>query len=144
MSQDNYRHSHTSKNDLGNSTPVRLFFASALGWLMLSSVLGLILSIKLYRPTFMSGCEWFHDGRIEILQHNIFTYGWITNAIFGLNLWIMSALARFEFKDSWLAVGVDGQGGYSLLHSDSVEFFLVISMPTHFEKCPRILLQHSF
>ena len=104
MSQDNYRQSHSSKSDTGSSLPVRLFFASALGWLIISSVLGLIVSLKLQQPSFMSGCEWFTYGRLEILQRNAFTYGWIANAIFGVNLWIMSALARFQFKDTWLAV----------------------------------------
>ena len=104
MSQDYNRQSHSSKSDTGSTTPVRLFFASALGWLMISSVLGLIVSLKLQLPSFMAGCEWFTYGRLKVLQDNAFTYGWIANAIFGVNLWIMSALARFEFKDSWLAV----------------------------------------
>lgn len=104
MSQDHHRHSHSSRSDTGNSTPIRLFFASALGWLIISSVLGLIVSLKLQIPSFMSGCEWFTYGRLEIIQRNAFTYGWIANAFFGVNLWIMSALARFEFKESWLAV----------------------------------------
>ena len=103
MSQDHHRHSHSSRSDTGSTTPIRLFFASALGWLIISSVLGLIVSLKLQLPSFMAGCEWFTYGRLEILQRNAFTYGWIANAIFGVNLWIMSALARFEFKDSWLA-----------------------------------------
>ena len=105
MSQDYHRQAHSSPSDTGSALPVRLFFASALGWLMISSVLGLIVSLKLQTPTFMAGCEWFTYGRLEVLQRNAFTYGWIANAIFGVNLWIMSALARFEFKDSWLAVG---------------------------------------
>ena len=105
MSQDYHRQAHSSPSDTGSTLPVRLFFASALGWLMISSVLGLIVSLKLQTPTFMAGCEWFTYGRLEVLQRNAFTYGWIANAIFGVNLWIMSALARFEFKDSWLAVG---------------------------------------
>ena len=103
MSQDHHRHSHSSRSDTGSTTPIRLFFASALGWLIISSVLGLIVSLKLQLPSFMAGCEWFTYGRLEILQRNAFTYGWIANAIFGVNLWIMSALARFEFKDSGLA-----------------------------------------
>lgn len=105
MSQDYHRQAHSSPSDTGSTLPVRLFFASALGWLIISSVLGLIVSLKLQTPTFMAGCEWFTYGRLEVLQRNAFTYGWIANAIFGVNLWIMSALARFEFKDSWLAVG---------------------------------------
>jgi len=104
MSQDYHRQSHSSRSDTGSTLPVRLFFASALGWLIISSVLGLIVSLKLQVPSFMAGCEWFTYGRLEVLQRNAFTYGWIANAIFGVNLWIMSALARFEFKDSWLAV----------------------------------------
>jgi len=48
MSQDHHRHSHSSNNDAGNATPIRLFLASALGWLMISSILGLIVSLKLH------------------------------------------------------------------------------------------------
>ena len=104
MSQDNYRQSHSSKSDTGSTLPVRLFFVSALGWLIISSILGLIVSLKLQQPSLMSGCEWFTYGRLKVIQSNAFTYGWIANAFFGINLWIMSALARFQFKDSWLAV----------------------------------------
>lgn len=104
MRQEYNRPSSLSRIDAGISTPVRLFITSALGWLLISSVLALVVNLKLQLPSFLSECEWFTYGRLEVLQRNTFTYGWLANAFFGINLWIMSSLARFEFKSGWLAV----------------------------------------
>ena len=96
--------SSVSRIDASVSLPVRLFIISSILWLLVASVLSLIVALKLQVPSFLSDCAWFTYGRLEVLQGNAFIYGWASNALFALNLWIMSSLARFELKSSWLPV----------------------------------------
>ena len=104
MSQSYSSRGSVSRIDDSISVPVRLFIFSSLIWLLVASVLGVIVAAKLQVPSFMGECPWFTYGRIETLQRNAFIYGWASNALFALNLWIMSSLARFELKSSWLPV----------------------------------------
>jgi len=104
MSQDSYRPSfNLSRVDASVAQPVRLFFASAFLWLILASVLSVITAIQLKDVSFLGGCSLTTYGRLKALEGNLFAYGWVTNALFGLNLWLMSSLTRFEFKNAWLA-----------------------------------------
>lgn len=92
-----------SRVDASVSSPVKFFFASALAWLLVSSVLAVITAVKLHLPGFLNGCEHLTFGRLDAIQRNVFFYGWASNALIGLNLWLLSSLARFEFRNGWMA-----------------------------------------
>ena len=92
-----------SRVDASVSSPVKFFFASALVWLLVSSVLAVITAVKLHLPGFLNGCEHLTFGRLDAIQRNVFFYGWASNALIGLNLWLLSSLARFEFRNGWMA-----------------------------------------
>lgn len=92
-----------SRVDASISSPVKFFFASALIWLLVSSVLAVITAVKLHLPGFLNGCEHLTFGRLDAIQRNVFFYGWASNALIGLNLWVLSSLARFEFRNGWIA-----------------------------------------
>jgi cytochrome c oxidase cbb3-type subunit 1 len=104
MSQDSYRPSfNLSRVDASVAQPVRLFFASAFLWLVLASMIAVITAIQLKDVSFLGGCSLTTYGRLKGLESNLFTYGWLTNALFAINLWLMSSLTRFELKNAWLA-----------------------------------------
>jgi cytochrome c oxidase cbb3-type subunit 1 len=92
-----------SRVDASVSSPVKFFFASALVWLLVSSVLAVITAVKLHLPGFLNGCEHLTFGRLDAIQRNVFFYGWASNALIGLNLWLLASLARFEFRNGWIA-----------------------------------------
>jgi cytochrome c oxidase cbb3-type subunit 1 len=92
-----------SRVDASVASPVKFFFASALLWLLVSSVLAVITAVKLHLPGFLNGCEHMTFGRLDAVQRNVFFYGWASNALIGLNLWLLSALGRFEFRNGWIA-----------------------------------------
>lgn len=92
-----------SRVDASVSSPVKFFFASALVWLLVSSVLAVVTAVKLHLPGFLNGCELLTYGRVDSIQRNVFFYGWASNALIGLNLWVLSSLARFEFRNGWIA-----------------------------------------
>jgi len=92
-----------SRVDASVSSPVKFFFASALVWLLVSSVLAVVTAVKLHLPGFLNGCEYLTFGRLDAIQRNVFFYGWASNALLGLNLWLLASLTRFEFRNGWLA-----------------------------------------
>jgi cytochrome c oxidase cbb3-type subunit 1 len=84
--------------------PFLLFFVSAVVWLLAASVLGVIGAFDLASSVgVLRDCAWFTPGRIATAQQDLFVYGWGFNAFFALNLWLLSQLGRFEFRNGWLA-----------------------------------------
>jgi cytochrome c oxidase cbb3-type subunit 1 len=84
--------------------PFLLFFVSAVVWLLAASVLGVIGALDLASSVgVLRDCAWFTPGRIATAQQDLFVYGWGFNAFFALNLWLLSQLGRFEFRNGWLA-----------------------------------------
>jgi cytochrome c oxidase cbb3-type subunit I len=82
--------------------PFLLCFGSAILWLLLASVLGLIASLKLHLPSFLNS-ECLTFGHVVAAQKNAFIYGWACNALFAVNLWLLAQLGRFELRNGWLA-----------------------------------------
>ena len=84
--------------------PFLLFFVSAVVWLLAASVLGVIAALGLGSSVgVLRDCAWFTPGRLAAAQQDLFVYGWGFNAFFALNLWLLSQLGRFEFRNGWLA-----------------------------------------
>lgn len=84
--------------------PFLLFFVSAVIWLLAASVLGVIAALGLGSSVgVLRDCAWFTPGRVAAAQQDLFVYGWGFNAFFALNLWLLSQLGRFEFRNGWLA-----------------------------------------
>ena len=84
--------------------PFLLFFISAVVWLLASSVLGLFSALdRQLLHGLGQGCEILTYGHVVAAQKNLFIYGWLFNAFFGLNLWLLAQLGRFEFQNAWIA-----------------------------------------
>ncbi len=85
--------------------PFLLFFVSAVIWLLAASVLGVIAALQ--QGSLVAGpfrdCEILTYGHVAAAQRNLFIYGWGFNAFFALNLWLLSQLGRFEFRNGWIA-----------------------------------------
>lgn len=80
--------------DASLRTPLTALIGSALVWLLVASVLGLIAAWQLHTPAFLDSCEYMTYGRIQPAQTNAFLYGWGFNAAFAVALWIMARLSR--------------------------------------------------
>ena len=107
MSQDYPNRPSFNRPPRGESAlrgPFVFFLVSALVWLLVASALSFITAFKLHTPSFLN-CEIFTYGRLAAIQKNLFVYGWATNALLGLNLWLLSQLTRFEFRNGWMAIG---------------------------------------
>lgn len=84
--------------DTSTRFPVLLFYASALFWLFLASLISLITSIKLHYPAFLSSWAALNYGRLVPLQNDLMFYGWASLAGVGTGIWIMARLCRVEVR----------------------------------------------
>ncbi|MDR4124696.1 cbb3-type cytochrome c oxidase subunit I [Yanghanlia caeni] len=71
-----------------------VFLACAIIWLVLASVFGLISSIKLHYPEFLTQHEWLTFGRTRTLHLNMVAYGWCPMAAFGIAIWMLPRLLK--------------------------------------------------
>lgn len=117
--------------DASLRTPIVALVGSALVWLLIASVLGIVSAWKLHTPGFLDACEFVTFGRIQPAQSNAFIYGWGCNVAFAVGLWIMARLSRGVLPGSgvlligtvfWNAGVTLGIGGIILGFSTSIEW----------------------
>lgn len=116
--------------------PFLLFFVSAVVWLLAASLLALVASLglgSLAGP--FRDCEFLTYGRVVAAERNLFVYGWAFNAFFAVNLWLLSQLGRFEFRNGWLATlggvvwNVALTYGVARLFAGELNGFALLEMP---------------
>ncbi len=76
--------------------PVMFFLMSGSAWLAISMLLGLISSVKIHNPDFMSDCATMSLGRVYAAHVNTLVYGWGMQAAFAMILWLMARLSGKE------------------------------------------------
>ena len=125
--------------DASLRTPLVVLIGSALVWLLIASVLGLLSAWKLHTPAFLSGCEYITYGRIQPAQTSAFIYGWGFNAAFAVSLWLMARLSRGALPGCgvllvgalfWNAGVTLGLGGIILGFSTSIEWLEIPGFAT--------------
>ncbi len=70
------------------------FLSCAVIWLLLASTFGLISSIKLHNPEFLTEYAWLTFGRTRTLHLNMVAYGWCPMAAFGIAMWVLPRLLK--------------------------------------------------
>ena len=80
--------------DASTRVPVLMFYASAIGWLLIGTLLGGFVSFKLHAPDWLSGVSFLTWGRVSPAHLNIMIYGWASMAGMGTAIWIMARLCR--------------------------------------------------
>ncbi len=84
--------------DTAAAGPVLLFFTSAIVWLLISTLLGFITSMKLHSPAFLADSAWLTYGRVAPAYNLTLTYGWASLAGMGVSIWLMSRLCRVAIR----------------------------------------------
>lgn len=82
--------------------PILLFLLSSVGWLLLGSVLGLVVSLKFHHPTLLGTQDLLTFGKLRALHLNIITYGWLSFAGLGLCLWLVPRIAKVPLRNPGL------------------------------------------
>ncbi len=90
--------------DASTRLPVILFYSSAIFWLLVGTVFGLLAAIKMNIPTFLDQWGWLTFGRIRPAHLNAVAYGWASPAAIGTGLWLMARLCRTPLKHAKLLI----------------------------------------
>lgn len=92
--------------DASLKLPVLTLFGSALFWLMIATVLGVVSSLKLIWPDLLSGCAWMTYGRVWPAYTSTLLYGWAIPAGMGVSLWMAARLCRVAVtRQGWIVIG---------------------------------------
>jgi cytochrome c oxidase cbb3-type subunit 1 len=120
-----------SEIDRSTRLPVLIFFASAIFWLLVGSLLGLLSAIKMNFPEFLGDPSWLTFGRIRPAHVNLVAYGWSSAAAIGVGLWLMARLCRVPLMHQTLVISAGilwnlgllvGTAGILLGDSRSIEY----------------------
>jgi len=83
--------------------PVLTLFKGAAFWLIISSIFGLIASLKFHSPKMLSGSAMFSYGRAYAVWADALVYGFCIPTALAAGLWILCRLGRVSLKFPVLA-----------------------------------------
>src|SRR5215831_13882892 len=90
--------------DASTRVPVLMFYASAMVWLLIGTLLGGLVSFKTIAPDFLADISFLTWGRLTPVLANIIIYGWASMAAMGTATWLMARLCRTTLKHPLLIV----------------------------------------
>ncbi|HEY4611527.1 MAG TPA: cbb3-type cytochrome c oxidase subunit I [Bacteroidota bacterium] len=82
-------------------TPAVLYFSSAIFWLLVGSVAGMVASLKFNLPDWLGESAALTFGRVRPVHLNTVTYGWISLAGAGMIVWLTARLCRAPLQFAW-------------------------------------------
>jgi cytochrome c oxidase cbb3-type subunit 1 len=90
--------------DASTRVPVLMFYASAIAWLLIGTLLADFISFKLLLPDWLSDVSFLTWGRLSPVQMDIMIYGWGSMAAMGTAVWLMARLCRTTLRHPLLIV----------------------------------------
>lgn len=84
--------------DRSTRRPVTAFLYSAIFWLVVGSVFGLVTSLKFHWPDLMSGQAWVTFGRLRPLHLDTVAYGWLSMAGVAVAIWLLPRLLKTPLR----------------------------------------------
>src|SRR5436305_799295 len=90
--------------DASTRVPVLMFYASAVVWLLLGTLLAGFVSFKLHSPDLLSNVSVLTWGRIRPAHLNVMLYGWASMVGMGTAIWLMARLCRTTLRHPLLLV----------------------------------------
>jgi len=90
--------------DASTRLPVLFFYASAIIWLLLGTLLAGLVSWKLHAPDLLANWSWLTWGRLRPVHMNVMVYGWASMAGIGTSIWLMARLCRTTLRHPLLLI----------------------------------------
>src|SRR6202045_1682087 len=90
--------------DASTRVPVLMFYASAMVWLLLGTLLAVIVSFTTHSPDGLSDVSFLTWGRLRPVQMNVMIYGWASMVGMGTAIWLMAGLCRTTLRHPLLLV----------------------------------------
>jgi len=84
--------------DASTRVPVLMFYASAMVWLIIGTLLAGFVSFKLHSPDWLSDVSFLTWGRLRPVHMNVMIYGWASMAAMGTAIWLMARLCRTTLR----------------------------------------------
>jgi cytochrome c oxidase cbb3-type subunit 1 len=90
--------------DASTRVPVLMFYASAMVWLLIGTLLAGFVSFKLHSPDWFSNVSFLTWGRLRPVEMNVMIYGWASMVGMGTAIWLMARLCRTTLRHPLLLV----------------------------------------
>ncbi|MGI8433109.1 MAG: cbb3-type cytochrome c oxidase subunit I [Chthoniobacterales bacterium] len=90
--------------DASTRLPVMFFYASAIAWLILSTLLALVTAFKLHAPDTLADYAFLTWGRLSPAQFDMLIYGWGSMVGMGTAIWLMARLCRTTLRHPLLLI----------------------------------------
>jgi cytochrome c oxidase cbb3-type subunit I len=90
--------------DASTRVPVLMFYASAMVWLLIGTLLAGFITLKLHAPDWLSNVSYLTWGRLRPVQMNVMIYGWASMVGMGTATWLMARLCRTTLRHPLLLV----------------------------------------
>lgn len=90
--------------DRSSAFPAFVLIACAAVWLLIASAAGLVSSLKLHMPDFLTESAWLTFGRLRTIHLNAVAYGWAPMGLLGLATWMLPRLLRTPLVGGRLAI----------------------------------------
>jgi len=90
--------------DASTRVPVLMFYASAMVWLLIGTLLAGFVSFKLHSPDWLSDVSFLTWGRLRPVHMNVMVYGWASMVGMGTAVWLMARLCRTTLRHPLLLV----------------------------------------
>ncbi|MDP2309855.1 MAG: cbb3-type cytochrome c oxidase subunit I [Pseudomonadota bacterium] len=97
---------HRAVADRSSKWPVLAFLVSAVVWLNLGSIFGLLTALKFNLPDFLAADAALTFGRLRPVHLNLVAYGWLSMAGVAVSLWLIPRLVRHPLVGgTWAVAG---------------------------------------
>lgn len=90
--------------DASTRVPVLMFYASAMVWLLIGTLLAGFVSFQTTSPDWLTDISFLTWGRLRPVLINIMIYGWASMAAMGTATWLMARLCRTTLRHPLLIV----------------------------------------
>src|SRR5213082_3196850 len=90
--------------DASTRVPVLMFYASAMVWLLIGTLLAGFVSFKMHAPDWLADYSFLTWGRLRPVHMNVMIYGWASMAAMGTAIWLMARLCRTTLRHPLLIV----------------------------------------
>ncbi|MGS1012984.1 cbb3-type cytochrome c oxidase subunit I [Rhodanobacter sp. UC4450_H17] len=104
VAQHEHRDAAHAGEDASSRRAVTLLLASAVIWLVLGSVFGVIASLKMHLPDWLDGAGALTFGRIRTLHLNSVIYGWLSLGGLGVAMWIIPRIFHTRLRSPRLPI----------------------------------------
>jgi len=82
--------------------PVIIYFSTAIIWLIIGTIFGMIASLKFTLPDWLGSTPFLTFGRIRPAHLNTVMYGWASLAGAGMIVWLVGRLCRTPIQFAWM------------------------------------------